>query len=114
MSLLPVCWRRRARRWAALASLLLLALWPSAAALAQPCLTCGTSSWVFQRSYYSHSPAQQVQINPRSYGGPYYTRPQGEYINSGQRWLRSTISIPGGTYDQINIVESWVQGGAQF
>lgn len=69
---------------------------------------------MFQRSYYSHQPAQQVQLNPRSYGGPYYTRPQGEYISSGQRWIRSTINIPGATAEQINVVESWVQGGAQF
>lgn len=101
--------RRAASGVAAIAWLL-----TAASAWAQPCATCGGGSWMFQRSYYSHQPTNPVQITPRSYGGPYYTRPQGEYISSGQRWIRSTINVPGATAEQINVVESWVQGGAQF
>jgi hypothetical protein len=43
-----------------------------------------------------------------------YTRPQGQYIRTGYRNLRSTIILPGQTYDQLNALESWIQGGAQF
>lgn len=71
-------------------------------------------SWVFQRSYYSHEPAEHVQIGPRAVGGLHYSRPRGVYINSGYRNLRSTIRIGGRTYDNLNVWESWVQTGSQY
>jgi len=83
-----------------------------AGALAGP--AAAAESWVFQRSYYSHEPAERVQIGPRATGGPYYTRPRGVYVNSGYRNLRSTIRIGGRTYDHLNVWESWVQTGSQF
>lgn len=70
-------------------------------------------SWVFQRSYYSHSPAQRIQVGPRSYGGPYYTRAQGDFVRFGMRQVYSTIQVPGATYDNVRVWEVWVQPGSQ-
>ncbi len=70
-------------------------------------------SWVFQRSYYSHQPTQRVQIGPRSHGGPYYTRAQGEYVRTGMRQVYSSIQIPGSGSDNLWVWESWVQPGSQ-
>ena len=48
---------------------------------------------MFNRSYYSHEPVQNVRIGRAPTGGPYYTRPRGAYVNSGWRWNRSTINV---------------------
>jgi hypothetical protein len=71
-------------------------------------------SWVFQRSYYSHHPTANVEVQRRSVGGPFYTHQQGEFVRSGYRNLRTTIVIGGRTYEHGQIWESWVQGGGQF
>lgn len=71
-------------------------------------------NWMFQRSYYSHQPAEPVAIGNRARGGPYYTRPQGAYFNGGFRRLRSTINVGGLVYDNLNLFESWAQTGGQF
>lgn len=71
-------------------------------------------NWMFQRSYYSHQPAEPVAIGRRARGGPYYTRPQGAYFNGGFRRLRSTINVGGLVYDNLNLFESWAQTGGQF
>lgn len=70
--------------------------------------------WMFNRSYYSHEPVQNVRIGRAPTGGPYYTRPRGAYVNSGWRWNRSTINVGGQVYDNVNMIESWVQSGGQF
>ena len=72
-------------------------------------------NWIFARSYYSHAPANPVQIGRRSSShGLYYTRPQGEWVRTGYRNLQSDIRIPGQTTDRYRVTESWIQYGAQF
>lgn len=85
-------------------------LWASAGFVS----SAQASDWMFQRSYYSHQPATPVEIGRRSAGGPFYSRPQGVYVNGGFRWMRSTISLGGRVYDNVNVYESWVQTGGQF
>jgi hypothetical protein len=71
-------------------------------------------SWVFQRSYYSHHPTANVEVQRRAVGGPFYTRQQGEFVRSGFRNIRTTIVVGGRTYEHGVVFESWVQGGGQF
>ena len=72
-------------------------------------------SWIFGRSYYSHTPPRPIVVGqPRAGGGPYYSRPQGEYTTSSLRYLRSFINIQGQTVDQYMVYESYIQGGSQF
>jgi hypothetical protein len=75
---------------------------------------CQAESWVFRQSYYSHDPVTEVRIGRQFSTGPVYTRPQGEYIKTGLRNLRSTIVTQGQTYDNLNVYESWIQVGSQF
>lgn len=70
--------------------------------------------WIFARSYYSHQPVHAVEIARRPPGGPFYTRPQGDYVRSGYRNLRSSIVVGGYSYDHAQFYESWVQFGSQF
>jgi len=74
-------------------------------------------SWVFQPSYYTQQPAPVVLIGPARYlvlGGPFYTPPQGEFIRSGFRNSINTIQIGNQTFDQTNVLDSWIQIGAQY
>jgi hypothetical protein len=83
-----------------------LALLGAAPALAE--------TWMFRASYYTHHPTTHVRIGRQYSAGPVYTRPQGEYVNTGYRNLHSTIRVGGHTYDHTNVWESWVQVGAQY
>jgi hypothetical protein len=74
-------------------------------------------SWIFQPSYYTQEPAPVVKIGAARYlvlGGPFYTPPQGEFIRSGYRNAINTIQVGNQTFDQSNILESWIQVGAQY
>ena len=71
-------------------------------------------SWLFERSYYSHHPTVDVEVQRRAVGGPFYARQQGEFVRSGYRNIRTTIVVGGRTYEQGQFFESWVQGGGQF
>jgi hypothetical protein len=70
--------------------------------------------WIFARSYYSHQPVHHVEIARRPPGGPFYTRPQGDYVKSGYRSVRSSIRVGGYSYDNAQFYESWIQVGSQF
>lgn len=92
-----------------LLSLLLIALTGASHASA-----ARADGWMFARSYYSHQPTRHVDIGHRPPGGPFYTRPQGVYVRSGYRNVRSSIVVGGYSYDHANYYESWVQVGGQF
>jgi hypothetical protein len=84
-------------------------------ALAAPAMRAEAESWIFGRSYYSHTPPRPIVVGePRSKGGPYYSRPQGEYTSVSRRYLRSFINIQGQTVDQYMVFEGTIQGGSQF
>jgi hypothetical protein len=95
------------KRFALLLSLFLLAS-------SLPSTAAASDSWIFQRSYYSHTPVTPVQTSRRLTGGPFYTRPQGAYIKSGYRLNRDYIRIGGAVFDNTNVYESWIQTGGQF
>lgn len=70
-------------------------------------------SWIFQRSYYSHQPATEVEVGPQTPHSPLFTRPQGAYIRGGYRRLRVGGNLR--AYDDYHyFYESWFQAGEQF
>ncbi len=71
-------------------------------------------SWIFLHSYYSHDPVTEVRIGRQFTTGPVFTRPQGQYVKSGYRQIRSIITTQGQTYDNLNVLESWIQSGSKF
>lgn len=79
-----------------------------------PAVAGEPSSWIFNPSYYSHSPAQPVQIGRRYAGGPVFTRPTGDYYQVGVRYLNSSIRVGPYTWDNVRMMESWTRSGSQF
>jgi hypothetical protein len=90
-----------------IAAVLLAALFASAAPVK-------AEGWMFRGSYYSHQPAQGVQIGPRKVSGPIFTPPVGEYVRTGYRNINSRITVRGQHFEQINMWESWIQVGSQY
>lgn len=76
--------------------------------------TAPAASWIFLPSYYSHDPVAPVQVGPRYEGGPYYVRPQGQYVRGAYSHTQSSISVPGMGTDTYDYYESWVQVGGQY
>ncbi|HKD38069.1 MAG TPA: hypothetical protein VKB78_14750 [Pirellulales bacterium] len=72
------------------------------------------SSWIFLPSYYSHDPVAPVEVGPRYEGGPYYIRPQGQYVRSGFSSTQSTITVGSMGTDTYQYYESWIQVGGQY
>lgn len=70
--------------------------------------------WIFMPSYYSHHPVKPVRIQRQYSRGPVFTQQQGVAVTSGYRYIRSQINVGGGTFDQINIWDSWIEGGAKY
>ncbi len=70
-------------------------------------------SWIFNRSYYSHQPATEVEVGPQSPYTPIFTRPQGAYIRGGYRRLRVGGNLRSND-DYHFFYESWYQTGQQF
>ena len=83
------------------------------AGLAQAATPAEAASWLYRRSDTSHTPASRVQIGPQASGGPFFTRPQGAYVQGGYRHMRSNITIQGRVYDDLHVYESWYQTGGQ-
>jgi len=76
---------------------------------------CEAESWIFRRSYYSHQPAQTVQIEKTvSQLSPYRTRPQGAFVRGGYRIKNDYIRVGGRTMDQTIRWESWYQAGRSY
>ncbi|MGC4006595.1 MAG: hypothetical protein QM811_27130 [Pirellulales bacterium] len=76
--------------------------------------SASAADWMFQRSYYTHDPVTPVQVGPQAPpGGPYYSRVQGEFTQSGLRTLRSTIRA-GHVVDTYQTWEGWTQRGVQY
>ena len=92
---------------------LTIALLLAAAALTASPAAAG--SWIFGPSYYSHQSTTGVRVGPRPQrSAPRYTRPAGEYVRAGYTRTYSAIRHRGRTLDEVHVVESWVQGGAQY
>ena len=54
--------------------------------------------------HHVHAPRQ-----PRQRGGS-----GGAFVRSGFRQVRSSIYVPGGSFDNTQVFESWVQFGGQY
>ncbi len=91
------------------------ALWFAEGAVraAEPLPSWPSQSWIFNRSYYSHQPATEVEVGPQSPHSPIFTRPQGAYIRGGYRRLRVGGNLRSND-DFHYFYESWFQVGEQF
>ncbi|MBN1910756.1 MAG: hypothetical protein JW818_13505 [Pirellulales bacterium] len=68
------------------------------------------ADWAFKKSYYSHDPASGNRVAQYSPGTTPYTTPESNYKRSGYHHHRIRQRGPGGTADNLHLVETWGEG----
>ncbi len=69
----------------------------------------GQGEWAFRPSYYSHDPANGERVSQYSPGEKAYAEID-NFRRSGYRQQRIRIQSPGGSADNIHLVETWGEG----
>ncbi len=67
------------------------------------------SSWLFNRSYYSHATETGQRVAQYAAGETPYVQLAANYMQSGYRQNRLSIRV-GGSADHLHIVETWGEG----
>lgn len=68
------------------------------------------ADWAFKQSYYSHDPNSGRHIAQHSSGETPYARVDPNFQQSAYRHQRVRLGGPGGSADNIHIVETWGDG----
>lgn len=98
--------RSPAKRWACMALVAVAVALPSVGR---------AESWIFDPTAPLVAPAPITPpVERRPARGPFATRPQGEYIQSGLRIRRDIINIQGRVFEQNNTFETYYQRSASF
>ena len=70
------------------------------------------SSWVFQRSRFSHAPTTGKMVTQYAPKEPSYVPVDPTYRRSGYRHQRINWRGPSGSADRMHIVDTWGDGGS--
>lgn len=74
-----------------------------------PTIALAESSWIFQPSTYTHSPATGERVAQFAPTKPAWKLEDPTYEQSAYRHSRSSLQIDG-TYDNLHVVETWGRG----
>jgi hypothetical protein len=85
-----------------------LVLVTALAALAPAC-AAAAGSWIFQPSYYSHSPETGERVAQYRLEDPAIARVDPTYQESGYRHVETSLRV-GNSADHSHIVQTWGQG----